>query len=558
MFFKSLLAAVLAAASFGASADSTFSEVVGRIFAGDTGQPLAGFYVNLESGCVSDFTQPCEFQNTTTDENGIFSTSGVAGAATLSVSGPTGGPNYVPVSQSIAIQAGQNTSVVVYLDPGATITGTVTDAKTGEPVSFMTIGIYAAGQVYASPSLAPATDALGHYVATQIPAGTYTVSVIPGSTYLPQYFSARNLTPPSQGPQQADPVTVSAGATAANVDFALMPSGVLQGVITDKWTGKPIANSTSIFFYFSDAGSSGPAWLFRSASTDADGNYQISGLPESPLIIDVYGLDANRDYYSDEVIGCPAEPCYDYSQATVFTLTSGNTVSADIALFPANVITGTVTSKQTGAPIPGATVESYTYIGSTGYTQNRVLTDAQGHYVLPGTQYFSNDVYLKVSNAHLPDAGFFDQFYQNVDCSFPVCVGYLAENAVEPQYYSATSGVDFALDAAGSIVGQATAQGNPVALDVYLELYAANGTLIDAFFSEHDGSFSTEGLAPGTYYLAAYPPQGGNLNCVIYAGAPCSEVGDIASVATPIVVDSVAVSISVELRSDRIFAGDFE
>ena len=139
-----------------------------------------------------------------------------------------------------------------------------------------------------------------------------------------------------------------------------------------------------------------------------------------------------------------------------------------------------------------------------------------------------------------------------------MCVGFVPHDPVHPQNYAVTTGIDFALDPAGSIVAQTTVDGLPSNLDVYFELYSSAGSLIDGFYSEHDGTVSTEGLAPGTYYLAAYPPTGRALNCIIYAGAPCTRLADITNAGTPVVIADSAVHLTIELTIDHIFSSDFD
>jgi thermitase len=136
------------------------------------------------------------------------------------------------------------------------IAGKVTDATGGLPI---------AGASLSDGTRTASTDASGQYTITGVPEGTYTVEA-----------SAAGDSASSQA------VSVVAGqTTTANFALAKLPSpGSIAGKITDSADGSPIAGAT-----VSDR--------VRMGSTDANGQYIISGVPEG-----IYTVTASAAGYS--------------------------------------------------------------------------------------------------------------------------------------------------------------------------------------------------------------------------------------------------------------------
>jgi len=148
--------------------------------------------------------------------------------------GEEGPPNNVYGWGIIDVLAAVERSAV-----GGTLRGTVTDADTGATLASVSIS---ANDFIAS------TDENGVYQFSNSPAGSYTVSAsLPG--YMPATAS----------------VEVVAGQTTIQ-DFALSPTGNLQGTVTDAATGAPLAGVSISANEFT-------------ASTDENGVYQFADIP---------------------------------------------------------------------------------------------------------------------------------------------------------------------------------------------------------------------------------------------------------------------------------------
>lgn len=175
------------------------------------------------------------------------------------------------------------------------------------------------------------TDADGHYF-FMLPVASYTVTEQePNHGYL------------------SDTTTVTADHTAV-VDFMLdILPGSLSGTVTDQ-DGLPLAG-VQIFAYDKSSISS----MQYTATTDAAGQYAFASVPPAS-----YSVTASHTSYAAQT-----------HAGVVYT--NQNTV-VDFQL-PNNpgLLEGTITSRETGAPLAGATV----VVGPDGI---RLTTDANGHY----------------------------------------------------------------------------------------------------------------------------------------------------------------------------------
>ncbi|GAB2607012.1 hypothetical protein GCM10027067_18140 [Pseudactinotalea suaedae] len=133
----------------------------------ETGAALAGASVQVEG--------PTERTVTTSDE-GAFSLGVVAGDYTVTASAF----GFEPGSSEVAVVAGETTTVPLSLVAAAAfaVSGTVTDAGTGEPVEGASVSLDA-------PIEPVTTGADGTYAFAEVPTGTYTLSVTAGACAAP-------------------------------------------------------------------------------------------------------------------------------------------------------------------------------------------------------------------------------------------------------------------------------------------------------------------------------------------------------------------------------------
>ena len=207
-----------------------------------------------------------------------------------------------------------------------TVTGTITNARTGATLS---------GATVAGTGFSTTTDSNGNFTLTGVPPGPQTLTV-----------SQTGFTPATKA------VTVEAGTSVSAGAITLTPLptfGTVTGTITDAGAGAPLSGAT--------VGGNG-----FSTTTDSNGNFTLTGVPPGPQTLTV-----SRSGFRPTTKSV--------------TVVAGKTVSAGtIALTPLTtfgIVTGTVFNATTGAPISGATVA----VGSIPFT---ATTDTNGNFRLDG------------------------------------------------------------------------------------------------------------------------------------------------------------------------------
>lgn len=190
------------------------------------------------------------------------------------------------------------------------LTGTITDAYTGQPVPQATVAI---------GNTTVTTDANGAFQTPQWRKSD-TLAV-----------SAPNYEPLSL-PLEERPEVAATEAQTITLDTAIRPNSI-SGLVTDEFTGKPVAGA--------EVKATFDVTATLAAATDADGRYTISGVPETfDLTV------AAPDYASFE---------QQLSRAT----------TRDLVLRP-NVLAGKVTDRYSGQGVAGATVTAGSATATTG------------------------------------------------------------------------------------------------------------------------------------------------------------------------------------------------
>jgi hypothetical protein len=109
----------------------------------------------------------------------------------------------------------------------------------------------------------------GKYALTDLPAGTYTVSVT-RSGFAPQTYSTGRAI-------VASPIPVTAGQQAGGIDFALVPGGFITGRILDE-DGTPFAGAAvDALVTLSDKGTD-TLFSVSTSQTDDRGEFRLFGL----------------------------------------------------------------------------------------------------------------------------------------------------------------------------------------------------------------------------------------------------------------------------------------
>ncbi len=364
---------------------------------------------------------------------------------------------------------------------GGSISGRVSN-DSGAGISGLTVQVYEWPAEDEDESGSALTDLGGNYTIAQLPAGEYIVMAFAGLTGAPYVNQIYNNT---LFYLEAAPVTVTSTSTTSGIDFQLAPSGMITGTVTDT-LGNPIAGMWVLADNYDNEEA-----MFSDALTDADGVYRMTGLPAGD-----YRIGTESDNVELNFINTYYDNVTDELLAGRVTLAGTETVSGiNFVLSAAGAVSGTVTDAG-GNPIEGVEIEAMGY-GTEGWF-GETQTSADGTYTLPGLASGSYRIRACGSCSGLP---YVDKFYDNAnwDDASPVAV-------IVPQ---TTTGINFVLGAGTSISGHV--YGWDAGSSSYLPLEGAElstenvstGSWGGWAQTEADGSYTIEGIAPGSYRVRA-------------------------------------------------------
>ena len=195
---------------------------------------------------------------------------------------PNGGPDMAQWYPGEPDQAQAGTVTVVAGTPqagvdavlaaGASISGTVTDATTHNPVPAMTVRACPSGNgALACQSSTTGSD--GSYTIAGLAAGAWTVEFVGTSagSYLDQYFPDQVL----DNSVKPTPLTVGAAQAVTGIDDSAVQGATFAGTVTDAQTGAPLAGVCVRVVPVDGTGGYSQA----SGCTGAHGDYTTSGVP---------------------------------------------------------------------------------------------------------------------------------------------------------------------------------------------------------------------------------------------------------------------------------------
>ncbi len=342
---------------------------------------------------------------------------------------------------NIQVTAGAQTSNVnIVMNVSAGISGKVTDAATGLPVSFAAVLVESLDGSINENSL---TDINGNYQIIQnLQTGTYNVTV--------EYFSG------SLGYlfQTKSGIALTAGSMVSNENFALLYSGVITGTITDANSHAPLngilVEAQSVNGVYSGF-----------AVTDSTGKYTI----KSNLGTGTYNVTefSPTGYLTNTVSG----------QA----VTAGKTTTVNIALSPSGVISGKVTNSVNGQPLSGAEVLVTNTLGTVFY--GSATTDSSGNYQV---------------NTGLATGSYTVEAFSGISfATYPSSVNVVAGQT--------TSGINLQLTVivtpSGTVSGKVTSSG--VAINgAYITVQGPGGS--NSNYTDSNGNYIiSSGLGTGSY-----------------------------------------------------------
>ncbi len=468
------------------------ASVTGKVTLGSSaGKPLAGMcvYASSADGSVSG--------QTATGPHGNYRVIGLGSGNYQLEIGPgcNNDANYTTVDLSASTTAGKQTSGVnAVLQPGATISGTVTDRK-GRPVPGMCIEVdQTAGASAAAASFGDdATADDGSYVVNQLSAGTYDIGFFTGcgnsANYAPYWYD--NQTDESL----ATPIVLATGASQS-ANAKLQPGAAIAGTVTDA-SGHALSG-ICVYAATESQAQLGQAFT-ELGQTGTHGRYTISGLAPGQYLVD-FGCGQDTRYADQWFDGAASA-----GSADLVSAPAGRTAGINAVLQPAGSISGVITGTA-GRPLAGVcvtTVNTKDGLSQLGaiFVGNQPTTGSHGAYRVTGLAAGRYDVLFQPCSGA---SRYAEQWYrQHGSTSF--------QTAVRVRSGKQTSGIDARLSIGGTISGHAVgAAGKPLrnicvfAFDPVTN-YSGIGT------TGRNGAYTIPALPSDTYTVEFFPCGNQNL-----------------------------------------------
>jgi 5-hydroxyisourate hydrolase-like protein (transthyretin family) len=236
-----------------------------------------------------------------------------------------------------------------------------------------------------SPAVTATTNADGRYQIINLAAGAYRVSV-----YAPAYvIEGESLLSYEYGKT----VNIAEGDQVENLDFSLVPGGVITGKLTDEY-GKPVIAESVQVFRLDQQGKRDSAASVQMLrwQTDDRGVYRIFGLESGRYVVGVGASSENalqplgnrgsykRTYYLDAV---------DESSAKVIEVNPGGEVeNVDIKLSRATKgykASGRVIDAETSKAIPEVTIGcEFAKTAGSNFRMGDTTTNSNGEFRIEG------------------------------------------------------------------------------------------------------------------------------------------------------------------------------
>ncbi len=419
----------------------------------------------------------------------------------------------------IVLAGGGSATINAQLQPGATITGKVTNAA-GHGLSGLCV--YAATAQQAELGEVFQADAGTHdgtYSIRDLAPGQYLVDFGCGqdARYADQWFDGA----PDSG--SAALVSASAGRTTG-ISAVLRPGGTISGVVTGK-SGRPLAGVCATAVSAGQAATQGAGFVLGTPETNARGQYRITGLAAGRYDVAFSPCTESSPYAMRWYRGT-ASPL----SATAVKVSSGKTTAGiNVRLVTGGTVSGEVLTA-THAPLRNVCVFAFdARTGSVGFG----FTGKAGTYKLTG----------------LSSGGYTVEFEP---CDNRNLVSVLSRAKVTAPH--ATTGIDATLAPGGSVAGVVTTAGVPVT-NACVEVVSSNPANPGAFTGTgQGGSYLATGLAAGNYQVEFNNPQ-----CVLDGGLAPQWYDDQPTQATaamvPVTVGQTTPSINAELGTDGAITG---
>jgi hypothetical protein len=351
----------------------------------------------------------------------------------------------------------------------ASISGTVTNFTTGQPVEGATVRVYNDSQVLIQETQ---TDETGAYTFYPLQVGGYRVQFIPVlRNYKTQWWQEKDDF------ATAFQIVLAAGEQKPGVNAALRekePAAVSGRVTSD---GAPVPYCLVLAYDVVEG--TNPTYTY----TDDQGYYTLGSLLEGDqykvLFLPDDGIHATEWYTNAGT----------WDGATAVTAPSAN---VDASLESAAVISGRVTDASGG--VNGVRVQAYDVTSEKWLTST--YTDSNGDYWLSGLREgFSYKIYFGAGDGYHQD-----EWHQDNH------IGWATADAVA----APSSGVNAELTVLGRYIsGKVTSDGTTPVMNCTVNAYnATSGELTSSTYTDELGEYTVGWLTEGEQYKVHFVPQG--------------------------------------------------
>jgi protocatechuate 3,4-dioxygenase beta subunit len=380
----------------------------------------------------------------------------------------------------------QVTGIDAVLEPGAVVSGTITDQGTGVGVPGFCYGIYTANGRYS-------------FVNCGVPCD-FTLG---------------------------DVFTVTGQTVSHSINMAMVQGTRISGNV--QFDGSPLEGIDVVLL-----GTSGG--VFESAVTDASGNYEFVGV--SPGSYPIRTL--NKLGYEDRLHGIPTDivcnpHCNPYSGTLVVVESGSDITGVDFELTLSGSISGVVTNGS-AEPLSGITVEAYNSLGLRTAT---AITNPQGEYTIAGLG--SGFFYVRTQNS----LGYRNELFDDMPCSASCDVQLGTKvNVVDGVD---TPNIDFELGFGSSLHGTLSYVGDETvpAASARIRIWDETGSEVAYFTVDANGQYRVEGLTPQNYYVRSV--SFGDYYDVSADGTPCESSCDPLETAPVAVGVAEEVELNLDL-----------
>ena len=393
----------------------------------------------------------------------------------------------------------------------AAITGTITAASGGAPISGITVQLLAASGAVA---LTSTSNGAGVYRFDGLAAGSYHM-VTRGSTGFIDLAFPSTPCPAACNGLNGSAIPLTAGTTLSGQNFVLNSGGSISGTVKSGPVAPIVGATVQVY--------NGLGIPVGQISTNASGNYQIDTLPSGNFFV----RTQQSLGFVDQVFN--ALPCSGYCDVlsgTAVPVSSGlGTGLVDFTLTGGSSISGRVTNAVGGAGIALARVVAF---DTGGFIAGQTQTNASGDYSIAGLQ--PGTYRLRTANL----SGFVNQVHSGISCTPTPCLALSGTPIVLGA--APITGINFALTPGSTISGTAgDTFNNPLPTGTALLLDATGAEVASTPIS--NGVWEFNGVANGTYYVLIRNSSG--LVDQLYANVPCpAGACNVAALGTPIVLSS--------------------